>query len=95
MSLLPNQTDIQIMEGESVKINCTVHQKVDFIAPYWKRQRLGFNVTQEHVSNTTVTLVIDKARPSDAGLYNCVFKSKGQLVSKILNLTIKINAYCK
>ncbi|XP_033752031.1 uncharacterized protein LOC117335884 [Pecten maximus] len=92
MAIVPPRRKIQIMEGESVRVNCSVNLS----RPYphvMKNAQLSWitkknKVHQKRVDNSTITLIIDNANSSDAGFYTCWFNTSQGSTQKLFYISV-------
>ncbi|XP_021341135.1 uncharacterized protein LOC110442049 [Mizuhopecten yessoensis] len=92
MAIVPPRRKIQIMEGESVRVNCSVN--LSQLYPHVvKNAQLSWitkkhKVHQRRVDNSTITLIIDNANSSDAGFYTCWFNTSQGSTQKLFYISV-------
>ncbi|XP_069132781.1 uncharacterized protein [Argopecten irradians] len=92
MAIVPPLRKIQIMEGESVRVNCTVN--LSQLYPHMMRNAQLSWITKKHkvhqkrVDNSTITLIIDNANSSDAGFYTCWFNNTQGSTQMLFHISV-------
>ena len=98
LSLSPSDQIITARLGDDVTLTCDVPTNVSSDAVQWNKDDLEDPSVREHVerhlSNNTLSLMINSVNPNDTGFYKCCINSSCTEPIKTVYLDVSGESWC-